>query len=171
MSAPAGEDRLRACPRTTSAWMRSPRRQDRKTPEEKTFTMIEDRAAPEADVVTKLSRHSVAGTVAKLTGMITAKGMRLFAIIDQAAEARQAGLTLRETTLVIFGSPAGTPVMAASPLAALDLPLKVLIWADEGQTKVSYYAPAALAASHHLTADLAANLSGINALTDALVAS
>jgi uncharacterized protein (DUF302 family) len=93
-------------------------------------------------------------------------------VIDQAAEARQAGLTLRETVLVIFGSPqAGTPVMAASPLAALDLPLKVLIWADEGQTKVSYYAPAALAASHHLTADLAASLAGINALTDALGAS
>ena len=80
--------------------------------------MIEDRVAAETDVVTKLSRESVAGTV-----------------------------------------------------AALDLPLKVLIWADEGQTKVSYYAPAALAASHHLTADLAANLAGINALTDALGAS
>ena len=134
--------------------------------------MIEDRAAAETDVVTKLSRESVAATVAKLTSMITAKGMRLFAVIDQAAEARQAGLTLRETVLVIFGSPqAGTPVMAASPLAALDLPLKVLIWADEGQAKVSYYAPAALAASHHLTADLAASLAGINALTDALVAS
>ncbi len=91
---------------------------------------------------------------------------------SQAAKARQAGLTLRETTLVIFGSPkAGTPVMAAAPLAALDLPLKALIWADEGQTKVSYYAPAALAASHHVTADLAASLAGINALTDALVAS
>jgi uncharacterized protein (DUF302 family) len=151
--------------------MRSPHRQDRKTPEEWRFTMTEDRAAAEADVVTKLSRESVAGTVVRLTGMITAKGMRLFAVIDQAAEARQVGLTLRETTLVIFGSPeAGTPVMAASPLAALDLPLKVLIWADEGQTKVSYYAPAALAASHHLTADLAASLAGINVLTDALVA-
>src|SRR5580700_7283939 len=134
--------------------------------------MIKDRVAAEIEVVTKLSRESVAATVAKLTSMITAKGIRLFAVIDQAAEARQAGLTLRETVLVIFGSPqAGTPVMAASPLAALDLPLKVLIWADEGQTKVSYYAPAALAASHHLTADLAASLAGINALTDALVAS
>ena len=134
--------------------------------------MMEDRVAAETDVVTKLSRESVGATVAELTSMITAKGMRLFAVIDQAAEARQAGLTLRETVLVIFGSPqAGTPVMAASPLAALDLPLKVLIWADEGQTKVSYYAPAALAASHHLTAELAANLAGINALTDALVAS
>ncbi len=134
--------------------------------------MTEDRIATEADVVTKLSPQSVPDTAAKLTAMISAKGMKLFAVIDQTAEARQVGLTLRETTLVIFGSPkAGTPVMAASPLAALDLPLKVLIWADADQTKVSYYAPAALAASHHLTADLAANLSGVNALTDALVAS
>ena len=134
--------------------------------------MTNDRMATEADVVTKLSPQSVHETAAKLTAIISAKGMKLFAVIDQAAEAREAGLTLRETTLVMFGSPkAGTPVMAASPLSALDLPLKVLIWANGGQTKVSYYAPAALAASHHLTADLAANLAGINALTDALVAS
>lgn len=70
----------------------------------------------------------------------------------------------------MFGSPAaGTPVMAAAPLAALDLPLKVLIWADDGQTKVSYYAPAALAARHHLTDDLAARLAGIDPLTDAVI--
>jgi uncharacterized protein (DUF302 family) len=133
--------------------------------------MTESTTRNEIDVVTKLSPRSVADTVSKLTSMISAKGMKLFAVIDQSAEARQAGLSLRETTLVIFGSPAaGTPVMVASPLAALDLPLKVLVWADDGQTKVSYYAPAALAASHHLTAGLAGNLAGINALTDALVA-
>ena len=134
--------------------------------------MTNDRIATEADVVTKLSSQPVRDTAAKLTAMISAKGMKLFGVIDQAAEAREAGLTLRETTLVIFGSPkAGTPVMAAVPLSALDLPLKVLIWADGDQTKVSYYAPSALAASHHLSADLAANLAGIDALTDALVAS
>jgi uncharacterized protein (DUF302 family) len=135
--------------------------------------MTEDKPPDEADVVTKLSRRPVADTVSALTGMISAKGMKLFAVIDQSAEASAAGLSLRETTLVIFGSPAaGTPVMAAAPLAALDLPLKVLIWADDGgQTQVSYLAPAALAARHHLSADLAANLAGINALTDALVAS
>jgi uncharacterized protein (DUF302 family) len=128
-----------------------------------------DRTA--ADVITKLSRHSVAETVAKLTGMISAKGMRLFAIIDQAEAARAVGLELRDTVLVIFGSPAaGTPVMAASPLAALDLPLKVLVWNDSGQTKVSYYAPDATVARHHVPAELAGNLAGINALTDALVA-
>jgi uncharacterized protein (DUF302 family) len=133
--------------------------------------MAEDEAGNDRGIVTKLSRRPVADTVARLTGMISAKGMRLFAVIDQRAEARQVGLDLRETTLVMFGSPAaGTPVMAAAPLAALDLPLKVLVWTDEGQTKVSYDAPAALAARHHLGADLAANLAGIDALTDALVA-
>jgi uncharacterized protein (DUF302 family) len=126
----------------------------------------------ETDVVTKLSQHSVADTVAKFTGILHAKGLKVFAVIDQSAEASQVGLSLRETTLVIFGSPAsGTPVMVASPLSALDLPLKVLVWADGEQTRVSYYAPAALAASHHLSDDLAGNLAGINALTDALVAS
>jgi uncharacterized protein (DUF302 family) len=124
----------------------------------------------ETDVTTKPSHLSVTETVARLTGMIGAKGMKLFAVIDQAAEARQVGLSLRETVLVIFGSPAaGTPVMAASPLSALDLPLKVLVWSDDGQTKVSYYAPAALAARHHLGPELAGNLAGINGLTDALV--
>ena len=125
----------------------------------------------ETDVVTKLCHLSVTETISKLTGMIAVKGMKLFAVIDQAAEARQVGLMLRETVLVIFGSPAaGTAVMAASPLSALDLPLKALIWSDEGQTKVSYYDPAALAARHHLSPELAGNLAGINNLTDALVA-
>jgi uncharacterized protein (DUF302 family) len=133
--------------------------------------VTEEKTMTETDVITKPSQLSVTDAVAKFTGMIAAKGMKLFAVIDQAAEARQAGLTLRDTVLVIFGSPAaGTPVMAASPLAALDLPLKVLIWSDEGQTKVSYYAPAALAARHHLGPELAGNLAGINGLTDALVA-
>jgi uncharacterized protein (DUF302 family) len=134
--------------------------------------MTENTTATETDVVTKLSPLSVADTTAKLTGIIAAKGVKLFDVIDQAAEARQAGLTLRDTVLVIFGNPAaGTPVMAASPLSALDLPLKVLIWSDNGQTKISYYAPAALAARHHIGPELAGNLAAVNALTDALAAS
>jgi uncharacterized protein (DUF302 family) len=125
----------------------------------------------ETDIITKLSPRSVEDTVTRLIDMILAKGMKLFAVIDQSAEAHTAGLQLRDTTLVIFGDPiAGTPVMAASPLTALDLPLKALIWDDALETKVSYYSPAALAARHHLSADLAAHLAGIDALTDALVA-
>ena len=134
--------------------------------------MTENTTATETDVTTKLSHLSVADTVSKFAGMLSAKGVRLFDVIDQAAEALQAGLTLRDTVLVIFGNPAaGTPVMAASPLSALDLPLKVLIWSDSGQTKVSYYAPAALAARWNLGPELAGHLAAINGLTDALVAS
>lgn len=130
-----------------------------------------DATPDETGIVTKLSPRSVAATTERLTGMVREKGMTLFAVIDQSAAAREVGLDLRSTTLVIFGSPlAGTPVMAASPLSALDLPLKALIWSDEGQTKVSYYAPSVLATRYHLDADLAHNLAGIDALTDALVA-
>ncbi|HEX3711482.1 MAG TPA: DUF302 domain-containing protein [Trebonia sp.] len=125
----------------------------------------------DTQVTTKVSPRSVAGTVSRLTDMLSVKGMRVFAVIDQRAAAADAGLELRETVLVVFGSPAaGTPVMAAVPLAALDLPLKVLIWDDGGETKVSYYAPAALAERFELEPELAAKLAGIDPLTDALTA-
>ena len=132
--------------------------------------MADDRATDERGVVTKLSPRSVADTTTRMTDILAAKGVKLFTVIDQSAEARQVGLHLRDTTLVIFGNPqAGTPVMAASPMAALDLPLKVLVWDDGGQTKVSYYAPAELAARHGLGPDLEKNLAAIDTLTDALV--
>ena len=125
----------------------------------------------ETQVTTKVSPRSVAATVARLTGILSAKGMKVFAVIDQSEEAREASQQLRETTLVIFGSPAaGTPVMDAAPLAALDLPLKILIWADGSRTNVTYYSPAAIAASYGLSAELAAKLAGIDPLTDALIA-
>ena len=88
-----------------------------------------------AGTVTKTSPHPVADTVARLLDLLGSKGVKVFAVIDQQAEARAVGLDLRETTLVIFGNPAaGTGVMAASPLSALDLPLKVLVWAEPGGT-------------------------------------
>lgn len=125
----------------------------------------------ETEITTKVSPRSVTETVSRLTGILTAKGLKVFAVIDQSGEASAVGMDLRETTLVLFGNPAaGTPVMVAAPLSALDLPLKVLIWADEGQTKVTYYGPAALAARYALSSDLAAKLAAIDPLTDALVA-
>jgi uncharacterized protein (DUF302 family) len=125
----------------------------------------------ETQVTTKVSPRSVAATVARLTGILSANGMKVFAVIDQSEEAREAGQQLRETTLVIFGSPAaGTPVMDAVPLAALDLPLKILIWADGSRTNVTYYSPAAIAARYGLSAELTAKLAGIDPLTDALIA-
>ena len=123
------------------------------------------------EVVTKTTSQSVEDTVARLQAVVTARGMKVFAVIDHSGEAKTAGLELRDSKLVIFGSPkAGTPVMVAAPLAALDLPLKLLVWADEGQTKLSYTAPRALAARYELSDDLAAPLAGIDAVTDAVIA-
>jgi len=125
----------------------------------------------EAEVTTKASPRSVADTVSRLTEILSARGVKVFSVIDQGKEARDAGLRLRETVLVIFGNPAaGTPVMDAEPLAALDLPLKLLIWADGGQTNVSYYSAEALAARYGLSAELKAKVAPVDAIAGALVA-
>ena len=123
-----------------------------------------------AQIVTKLSPWSVADTTARLSAIAAARGMKLVAVIDHSGEAESVGLDLRDTTLVIFGSPqAGTAVMQAAPLSALDLPLKVLVWLDQQQTKLSYTAPAELAARYDLSDDLASRLAGIDAITDAVI--
>ncbi len=133
---------------------------------------VDEKTVDEAidGVVTKVSPWSVADTTARLSAVAAAREMKVFAVIDHSGEAEGVGLELRDTKLVVIGSPkAGTPVMAAVPLAALDLPLKVLIWADGYQTKVSYTAPTALAARYGLSDNLANRLSGIDAVTDAVI--
>jgi uncharacterized protein (DUF302 family) len=124
----------------------------------------------EFGAVSKRSSRSVGDTVSRLTALINAKGLNVFAVIDQRAEARRVGSDLRDTVLVMFGSPvAGTPVMDAVPLSALDLPLKILVWDDDGRTKVSYVAPSVLAARYGLAPELGQRLVGIEALAAELV--
>ncbi len=127
--------------------------------------------AAAAGVVSKTSARPVGDTVARLLELLGSKGVKVFAVIDQQGEARSVGLDLRETTLVIFGNPAaGTGVMVAAPLSALDLPLKVVVWAEPGQgTFVSYTAPATLADRYGLGPESRAALGVIDGLTDALV--
>jgi ribose 5-phosphate isomerase A len=122
-------------------------------------------------LTTKPTPLSVREAVDRLRGLLEAKGVKLFDVIDHSGEAEAAGLTLRDTKVAIFGAPrAGTPVMEAVPEAALDLPLKVLIWRDGDQTKLTYAPPAELAARYGLGDELAARLAAIDALTDALAA-
>jgi uncharacterized protein (DUF302 family) len=122
-------------------------------------------------ITTKQSLRSVEETVSRLQDAIAAKGLKLFAVIDHSGEADAVGLGLRDTKVVVFGSPkAGTPVMQARPLAALDLPLKVLVWDDDGQTRLAYTPPAELAARYDLDEELTARFAGIDAVTDAAVA-
>jgi ribose 5-phosphate isomerase A len=122
-------------------------------------------------LTTKLTPLSVGEAVTRLTELLQVKGVKLFDVIDHSGEAAAVGMQLRDTKVAIFGNPqAGTPVMQAAPEAALDLPLKVLIWRDGDQTKLTYASPCELAARHGLSDELAARLAAIDALTDALAA-
>ncbi|HTG14039.1 MAG TPA: DUF302 domain-containing protein, partial [Blastocatellia bacterium] len=97
----------------------------------------------ESGIVSIVSRHSVAETAARISAALQAKGITVFAVIDQSREAEKVGLTLRPTQLIIFGDPkAGTALMNASPSLAIDLPLKALIHEDaDGKVWVSYNSP------------------------------
>src|ERR1700676_3704827 len=84
--------------------------------------------AAENGIISIHSKQSVDQTVEKLKGILQAKGVTLFAIVDHSGEAEKVGLKMPPTKLVIFGSPkAGTPLMLAAPGVAIDLPLKILI--------------------------------------------
>lgn len=102
--------------------------------------------------VTTQSRLPFERTVAELSRVITAAGNTIFATIDQSAAAVGAGLSLPPTTLIVFGNPkAGTALMQAYPLFALDLPLKFVVWQRGTDVSVSYVTASALAARYGVT--------------------
>jgi uncharacterized protein (DUF302 family) len=98
--------------------------------------------------------NSVAATVEHLELLLHAKGVKIFSRLDQAAEAKAVGLTMRPMVLFIFGDPkTGTPLMQRYPSLAMDLPLKALIWeSEEGKVWISYNRPEFLQARHGLDA-------------------
>jgi len=115
------------------------------------------------------SNHSVHVTVEKLKGILSAKGVTLFALVDHSGEAEKAGMKMPPTKLLIFGSPkAGTPVMLAAPSIAIDLPLKILVWEDAGgKVWVSYNSPDFLKERHNVPDELLKNIAVVAALAEA----
>jgi uncharacterized protein (DUF302 family) len=127
-------------------------------------------AQPTSGIINRRSPLSVTATVERLTQAINAAGAKLFALVDHSGEAEHAGLSLRDTKLIVFGNPVGgTPVMQTAPLAALDLPLKLLVWQDDaGAVWMSYLSAEWLADRHNISADLAKPLSAVDALASRL---
>src|SRR5271163_2770787 len=111
-------------------------------------------------IVTIPSNHSVDETVDKLKGILQAKGVTIFALIDHSGEAAKVGMKMPPTKLLIFGSPkGGTPLMLAAPSVALDLPLKILVAEDaQGKVWLSYNSPEYLKERHGLPSDLLPNI-------------
>jgi uncharacterized protein (DUF302 family) len=132
--------------------------------------MSTDLPAPPG-VVSRISPHSLSDTLAKLRHLVTQKGLTLVCEVDHAAAARSVGLEMQPAHVLIFGNPAaGTPLMRAAPLVALDLPLKVLVWQDhDGTVFVSYSSPAHLAERYGVPAELALNIAGLDAIVGGVV--
>ena len=112
------------------------------------------------------SNHTVDQTVDKLKGILEAKGVTLFALIDHSGEAEKVGMKMPPTKLLIFGNPkGGTPIMLAAPSSAIDLPLKILVWEDiQGKVWVSYNSPAYLQERHNVPQELLPNIAVIETL-------
>lgn len=101
-------------------------------------------------LITIQSHFGPEETMNRLEAEIKVRGMTVFARINHAALAAEAGLTLRPTEVILFGNPrGGTPLMQARQTIGIDLPLKALVWQDaSGKTWLSYNEPAWLATRH-----------------------
>jgi uncharacterized protein (DUF302 family) len=117
------------------------------------------------------SPHSVLDTMNALEAAVRCRGLGVTARIDHRAAAADAGLTMRPTELLIFGNPkAGTPLMLASPLVAIDLPLKALSWQDaEGRVWLSFNSPQYIQERYGIPDVLVANISGIASICEEAV--
>jgi uncharacterized protein (DUF302 family) len=123
----------------------------------------------EEGIVKIPSRLSVDDTVDRLETILKSKGVTLFALIDHSGEAEKVGMKMPPTKLLIFGNPkGGTPLMLASPSAAIDLPLKILIAENsEGKVWISYNSPQYLKERHGLPENLLQNIAVVQALAAA----
>jgi uncharacterized protein (DUF302 family) len=121
-------------------------------------------------VITKPSGKSVARTIEELERVMAGRGFTVFNVIDHRAMAERAGVQMPDSKLIMFGKPSvGATVMLAVPLAALDIPLKVLVWEDgDGAVSVSYNSPASLAGRHHLEGAQRAPFDAVESIVAAL---
>jgi uncharacterized protein (DUF302 family) len=119
-------------------------------------------------IVTLPSNHTVETTIAKLQAILREKGVAIFALVDHSGEAKKIGMQMPPTQLLIFGNPkAGTPLMLAAPSAAIDLPLKLLVWEDStGKVWISYNSPEYLRDRHHIPAELLQNIAVVATLAE-----
>ncbi|WP_051450741.1 DUF302 domain-containing protein [Actinospica robiniae] len=117
------------------------------------------------------SAHSFAETVSRVEQRLAALGVRLFARIDHAENAREAGLQMPPTTVLVFGAArGGTPAMNASPDIAYELPLRLLIRQREDQVELLYRPIDDLAADYGVPAEVIAPLRMVEKLAAAAAA-
>ena len=108
--------------------------------------------AQAADLIEATSPHPVAKTVDQLAAAVEAAGAKVAARVDHQANARSVGEDIPAATVLIFGNPkVGTPFIAADPLAGLDLPVRVLVFDEDGTTRLAATSPETIAERYGLT--------------------
>ena len=130
-----------------------------------------DNPQSSAGIITKHSSKSVAETVDQLRRLMADRGFMVFNVIDHRGVAERAGVQMPDSKLVMFGKPAvGAATMLAAPTAALDIPLKVLVWeAGNGAVSVSYNSPAFLTERYHIEGALRAPFDAVESIVEAVL--
>ena len=91
------------------------------------------------DIETKEATGTVAEVTDRLEQAVEGAGATVFARIDHAEGARSVEMELPEAQLLVFGNPRlGTPAMQENILAGLMLPIRVLVYDDDGQTVIAW---------------------------------
>ena len=126
---------------------------------------------PDNGLIHLSSPYTVPETLARLESILQSRGITVFARVDHSGEAEKVSMKMHPTQLIIFGSPkGGTPVMLASPTAAIDLPLKALVWEDAGgKVWLSYNSADYLKRRHNIPDELVKNIAVIGPLLEGVV--
>jgi uncharacterized protein (DUF302 family) len=85
-------------------------------------------------IIIKISPYNVKETIDRLVIFLEKNGATVYSRINQQNEVRHSGREILPLEFILFGNPAnGGAIMAANPLTALDLPLKIIAWQDDNQ--------------------------------------
>jgi uncharacterized protein (DUF302 family) len=124
-----------------------------------------------AGVVSFRSAYAFDDTVQRVLAALAERNIKVFATIDQQAEALAVGMSMPPTTLILFGNPkAGTPLMLANPQSGVDLPLKALVTESAlGEVDVLMNTAGYIIQRHGLPAELSANLAPVEHLVAGIV--
>jgi uncharacterized protein (DUF302 family) len=121
-------------------------------------------------IITRISNYPVTETVERVVVFLQDHGARVYARINQQTELERVGISIRPLECLLFGNPQkGGLVMAENPLAALDLPLKIIIWEDDaGKTLVSFHDTALIEGRYNISSELVRALDLNPVITGAL---
>jgi uncharacterized protein (DUF302 family) len=104
-------------------------------------------------VITYKATSGFDETISALVAGIERRGLTVFALVDHAAGAREAGLELEDERVILFGNPrTGTPLMQDDRRIGIELPLRILVWRVGAEVCIGYRDPRELSNTYDVQA-------------------